>query len=161
MFDFNDDVQRLQIRVATVADWHPELALPSVDTGTLLATAGDWLPMYIGRASAVQELRKIDMCAVIWGYWDMRTSRLLSVWLPLTCGCRVAAQRAYRLPQGGGCADSQGPSSGTASGSGRRLVSTRVGVRCFDGTAVSPGFKPVQLTQRYGGILAYHLFRSP
>ena len=36
----------------------------------------------------------------------MRTSRLLSVWLPLTCGCRVAATRVS-ITAGGGCADSQ------------------------------------------------------
>ncbi len=81
MFDFNDDVQRLQIRVATVADWHPELALPSVDTGTLLATAGDWLPMYIGEPRPSRSCARLICVPLYGGYWDMRTSRLLSVWL--------------------------------------------------------------------------------
>ena len=67
MFDFNDDVQALQTRIATLAEWHPELNLPQVDTGSVLATAAEWLPMYIGKANTAQELKKIDMTAVIRG----------------------------------------------------------------------------------------------
>ncbi|MCR5710578.1 MAG: ATP-dependent helicase HrpB, partial [Bacteroidales bacterium] len=48
MFDFNDAVDTLQRRIATVAAWHPELDLPDVSTDALLQRAGEWLPAYIG-----------------------------------------------------------------------------------------------------------------
>ena len=44
MFDFNEDVSRLQQRIAIVAQWHPELSLPDVTVDRLLATAQEWLP---------------------------------------------------------------------------------------------------------------------
>ncbi|MDE6447093.1 MAG: ATP-dependent helicase HrpB, partial [Muribaculaceae bacterium] len=90
MFDFNDDVQQLQIRVATVAEWHPELNLPPVDTDTLLSTASEWLPLYIADASTVQELRKIDICTVIQGIIGYEASQTVE---------RLAPSH-FRLPGG-------------------------------------------------------------
>lgn len=150
MFDFNDDVQRLQIRVATVADWHPELALPSVDTGTLLATAGDWLPMYIGRASAVQELRKIDMCAVIWGilgYENQQTVERLApshLRLPGGRNARIDYRRGADAPVvRARLQDCFGLRETPRLDEGRRPVLMEL---------LSPGFKPVQLTQDMEGF---------
>ena len=37
-------VEQVQRRVAQVAAWHPEMALPDVSTEHLLSTAADWLP---------------------------------------------------------------------------------------------------------------------
>ena len=58
-------VEQVQRRVAQVAAWHPELALPDVSTEHLLSTAADWLPFYLeegGRVkSSVQELRKLNI----------------------------------------------------------------------------------------------------
>ena len=58
-------VEQVQRRVAQVAAWHPELALPDVSTEHLLSTATDWLPFYLeegGRVkSSVQELRKLNL----------------------------------------------------------------------------------------------------
>ena len=63
-------VEQVQRRVAQVAAWHPELALPDVSTEHLLSTAADWLPLYLeegGRVkTSVQELRKLNLADIIW-----------------------------------------------------------------------------------------------
>lgn len=65
MLDFNDDVKTLQRRVGIVSEWHPELGLPDISTGAVLESCGDWLPMYIGRASTLAELKKIDIAQAL------------------------------------------------------------------------------------------------
>ena len=63
-------VEQVQRRVAQVAAWHPEMALPDVSTEHLLSTAADWLPFYLeegGRVkTSVQELRKLNLADIIW-----------------------------------------------------------------------------------------------
>ena len=68
MLDFNEAVGNLQRRVAAVSLWHPELGLPDLSTAALLPCAGEWLEPFLGRATTVQELRKIDLCAVLWAF---------------------------------------------------------------------------------------------
>lgn len=150
MFDFNDDVQRLQLRLATVADWHPELALPPVDTDTLLAGAADWLPLYIGKASAVPELRKIDMCAVIWGLLDyerqMAVDRIAPSRFALPCGrsVRIDYRRGAEAPVvRARLQDCFGLTDTPRLDGGTRPVLMEL---------LSPGFKPVQLTQDMAGF---------
>ena len=150
MFDFNDDVQQLQIRVATVADWHPELNLPPVDTDTLLATAADWLPLYIAEASTVQELRKIDISTVIQGIIGFDAFQTVE---------RLAPSR-FRLPGG------RNARIDYRRGAAAPVVKARL-QDCFglhrtpcldDGRRpvlmelLSPGYKPVQLTQDMEGF---------
>ena len=67
MLDFSDAVSDLQRRVATVQAWHPELELPDLSTDAFLARAAEWLPLYAGKATSAAQLRKIDLCAVMWG----------------------------------------------------------------------------------------------
>ena len=66
MFDFSDDVGNLQRRISLAAAWHPELDLPDVSQEALLGNAGEWLPGFAGKASTVAELRRINLCEVIW-----------------------------------------------------------------------------------------------
>ena len=66
LFDFNDAVQNLQRRVAAVAAWHPELELPDLATEAVLGRAGEWVPLFIGKASSVAQLKKIDLTTVLW-----------------------------------------------------------------------------------------------
>lgn len=144
MFDFNDGVRRLQTRIATVAGWHPELELPKVDTSTLLDTAVEWLPLYIGDADTVAELRKIDLCQVIWGLLPYELQRQVDDIAPshlrLPCGRNVridyrpAAEHpvvSARLQDCFGLLDTP------MLDGGRRPVLMEL---------LSPGFKPVQLT---------------
>ena len=150
MFDFNADVQRLQTRLATVAQWHPELDIPSAETADLLAEAPQWLPLYAPRATTVQDLRKIDLCAVIWGRLDYATQ----------CAVDRLAPTHIKLPGG------RNARVEYRRGADAPVVSARL-QDCFgllqtprldDGSRpvlmelLSPGFKPVQLTQDMEGF---------
>ncbi|MDE5902733.1 MAG: ATP-dependent helicase HrpB [Muribaculaceae bacterium] len=150
MFDFNDDVQQLQIRVATVADWHPELNLPPVDTDTLLATAAEWLPLYIADASTVQELRKIDIRTVIQGIIGFEAYQTVERLAP--SHFRLPGGRNARIDYRRGAAapivkarlqDCFGLHHTPRLDDGRRPVLMEL---------LSPGYKPVQLTQDMEGF---------
>ena len=150
MFDFNEDVTRLQQRIATVAEWHPEFDLPVVTTEHLLNTASEWLPMYMGRATTVQELRKIDICEVVKGVVGYELMQRVD----------SIAPTHLRLPGGRNARIDYRP------GNPVPVVSARLqdclglfdtprldgGTRPVLMELLSPGFKPVQLTQDLRGF---------
>ncbi len=150
MFDFNEDVTRLQQRIATVAEWHPELDLPVVTTEHLLNTASEWLPMYMGRATTVQELRKIDICEVIKGVVGYELMQRVDSIAPTHL--RLLGGRTARIDY--------------RPGNPVPVVSARLqdclglldtprldgGTRPVLMELLSPGFKPVQLTQDLRGF---------
>lgn len=150
MFDFNDDVQSLQIRMAVASGWHPELGLPDVSTERILASAGEWLPLYIGEASAVAELRKIDMCGVILGLLTYEQRQSLDriapthVKLPSGRNARIQYRRGAEAPVvSARLQDCFGMKTTPLVDEGRRPVLMEL---------LSPGFKPVQLTQDMEGF---------
>ena len=142
-------VEQVQRRVAQVAAWHPELALPDVSTEHLLSTAADWLPFYLeegGRVkSSVQELRKLNLAEIIWNLLPYKAQqevdRLAPTHIEVPTGSRIridyrtgaeAPVLSVRLQECFGmertpCVDD-----------GKRPVLMEL---------LSPGFKPVQLTQ--------------
>lgn len=158
MFDWNEEVQRLQRRVAKVREWHPELGLPDLSTEHLMLTANEWLPLYIevnGKtATSAQELKKINLCEALTGVlynFQMATApevngvmlvdRFAPSHVQVPTGSRIRID--YRV------------------GSDAPVLSVRL-QECFgmehtptvnDGKQpllmelLSPGFKPVQLTQ--------------
>ena len=142
-------VEQVQRRVAQVAAWHPELALPDVSTEYLLSTAADWLPFYLeegGRVkTSVQELRKLNLAEIIWNILpyeaQLEVDRLAPTHIEVPTGSHIHID--YR------------------SGAEAPVLSVRL-QECFgmertpcvdDGRQpllmelLSPGFKPVQLTQ--------------
>lgn len=145
MFTFSDEVQGLQRRVAAVSEWHPELSLPSLATDAVLQRAAEWLPFYGQGATNVATLRKIDMQAVLWSLLSYEqqqaVDRLAPSHLTMPNGRRHRVE--YRQ--------------------GAELPILRIRLQeCFgmmdtprvDGgqrpillELLSPGFKPVQLTQ--------------
>ena len=142
-------VEQVQRRVAQVAAWHPELALPDVSTEHLLSTATDWLPFYLeegGRVkSSIQELRKLNLAEIIWNLLpyeaQQEVDRLAPTHIEVPTGSRIridyhtraeAPVLSVRLQECFGmertpCVDD-----------GKRPVLMEL---------LSPGFKPVQLTQ--------------
>lgn len=160
MFDFNDDVSRLIQRIATVAVWHPELELPDVSVDSLLETAHEWLPLYIGEATTVRELKRIDMCQVVWGL--LSYDRQLAV--------DSIAPAHYRLPNGRNVrldyrvgADSPVLSARLEDCFGiRETPRVDGGKRPLLMELLSPGYKPVQLTKDIAGFwrTTYHEVRK-
>ena len=145
MLDFSDEVGNLQRRVAAVAAWHPELELPDLSTDAVIQRASDWLPPFLGKATTAQELNKIDLSQALWTLLDYRqqqaVDRLAPTHITVPTGSRIRVE--YRQ--------------------GAELPILRVRLQeCFgltdtprvdDGKKqvlmelLSPGFKPVQLTQ--------------
>ena len=149
MFTWGDGIERLQRRVQTVAEWHPELHVPDISTRHLLDTAHEWLPFYLEQGprliTSVDMLRKIDMAEVAWALipYDMqqRIDQLAPTHVTVPTGSRIRID--YRI------------------GAEAPVLSVRL-QECF-GMAhtpcvdnghhpllmelLSPGFKPVQLTQ--------------
>ena len=142
-------VEQVQRRVAQVAAWHPEMALPDVSTEHLLSTAADWLPFYLeegGRVkTSVQELSKLNLAEIIWNILpyeaQLEVDRLAPTHIEVPTGSHIRID--YR------------------SGAEAPVLSVRL-QECFgmertpcvdDGRQpllmemLSPGFKPVQLTQ--------------
>ena len=142
-------VEQVQRRVAQVAAWHPEMALPDVSTEHLLSTAAQWLPFYLeegGRVkTSVQELRKLNLANIIWNILpyeaQLEVDRLAPTHIEGPTGSHIRID--YR------------------SGAEAPVLSVRL-QECFgmertpcvdDGRQpllmelLSPGFKPVQLTQ--------------
>ncbi len=150
MFDFNDEVQALQLRIAVASSWHHELELPDVTTETLLAKTAEWLPLYIGQASTVQELRKLDMTQVILGLLSYDQQQALEriapsrITLPSGRNVRIQYRKGAEAPVvSARLQDCFGLMSTPRIDEGRRQVLMEL---------LSPGFKPVQLTQDMEGF---------
>jgi len=144
MLDFSDEVQNLQRRVATVAAWHPELDLPDLGTETVLASAREWLPLYLGKATTVAELRRIDLHAALWALLtypqQQAVEHLAPSHITVPTGSRIRVEYRQgadapvvrvRLQECFGLQDTPRVDGG------RRPVLMEL---------LSPGFKPVQLT---------------
>lgn len=150
MFDFDADCRRMQIRIATLAAWHPELELPDVSDDALLRDAGRWLPLYGGSARSVAELRKIDMAAAIWGllsYEQQQAAERLAperVKLPGGRSVRIDYRQGAEAPVvSARLQDCFGLLETPRLDGGRRPVLMEL---------LSPGFKPVQLTSDMAGF---------
>ena len=149
MFDWNESVHRLQLRVAQVAEWHPELEIPDLSTEHLLTTARAWLPFYLEEGgkmkTSVTELKKLNLCEILWNIlpYDLQQEidRLAPTHIRVPSGSNIRID--YRL------------------GAEAPVLSVRL-QECFGMTStptvvagrqplllelLSPGFKPVQLTQ--------------
>lgn len=149
MLDWTEDVKRLQRRVAQVALWHPELPIPDLSTEHLMQTAASWLLFYLDEGgklkTSISELKKIDLASVLWNIipYDMQQEidRLAPTHIQVPSGSRIRID--YRM------------------GAEAPVLSVRL-QECFgmektpcvnDGKQpllmelLSPGFKPVQLTQ--------------
>jgi len=70
MFDFNDEVRMLQLRIAMVARWHPELELPPVTVQDLLNAPERWIPLVANGVRTASELKKANLCRAIWSLLD-------------------------------------------------------------------------------------------
>jgi ATP-dependent helicase HrpB len=142
MLDFSDEVRNLQRRIAFVASRHSEVSLPAVDTETICKSAVEWGPLFIGKATTTNELKKTDLCEVIWSRLtyeqQIMVEQLAPAHIVVPTGSRIRLD--YRI--------------------GAEVPVLRVRLQeCFglldtprvDGSPVlmellSPGFKPVQLT---------------
>lgn len=149
MLDWNEHVQQLQRRVAQVALWHPELGIPDISTPTLMSTAQEWLPFYLEQGerikSSTAELKKINLQEVLWALipyeLQQEIEKLAPTHIKVPTGSRIrvdyrvgaeAPVLSVRLQECFGLAETPRVNGG------KQLVLMEL---------LSPGFKPVQLTQ--------------
>ena len=150
MLDFSDEVGNLQRRVAAVASWHPELSLPDLSADAVLKRAADWLPPFLGKATTVQELKKIDLTQALWSLLDYGQQQAVERFAPshitVPTGSRIRVEYRQgaelpvlrvRLQECFGLTDTPRVDDG------KRPVLMEL---------LSPGFKPVQLTQDLGSF---------
>lgn len=149
MFNFDDKVECLQRRVETVALWHPELDLPNLGTESVLAHAKDWLPFFLEnngqlKTSAV-EMKKINLCEALWTLLtydqQMAVDRLAPTHIAVPTGSKIRLDYrpgtevpvlCVRLQECFGLTDTPCVNDG------------QIPVLM---ELLSPGYKPVQLTQ--------------
>lgn len=149
MFDFSEEVERLQRRVQCVSSWHPELELPDLGVEAVLARAEEWLPFYLddnGRLmTTVAEMKKIDLSSALWSLLtyeqQQEVDRLAPTHAVVPTGSKIRLDYrqgaeypvlSVRLQECFGLTDTPRVDDG------RRPVLMEL---------LSPGFKPVQLTQ--------------
>lgn len=145
----DNDVQRLQRRVAQVAEWHPELNVPNISTEHLLATADTWLPFYLDEGGRVKttanELRRLNLADILWNIlpYDIQkeVDRLAPTHIVVPTGSHIRID--YR----------QGAEAPVLSVRLQECFGMEQTPRVNEGRQpvlmelLSPGFKPVQLTQ--------------
>ena len=149
MFDFSEEVERLQRRVRCVSSWHPELELPDLGVEAVLARAEEWLPFYLddnGRLmTTAAEMKKIDLSSALWSLLtyeqQQEVDRLAPTHAVVPTGSKIRLDYrqgaeypvlSVRLQECFGLTDTPRVDDG------RRPVLMEL---------LSPGFKPVQLTQ--------------
>lgn len=144
MLDFSDEVQNLQRRVAAVAQWHPELELPDLGTESVLGSAPEWLPLYMGKATSAAELKKIDLKQALWGLlsYGQQTAveRLAPSHIEVPTGSKIRVE--YRI-------GAEAPVLRVRLQECFGLLDTPTvdgGTKAVLMELLSPGFKPVQLT---------------
>ncbi len=149
IFDFSEEVEKLQIRIATVAAWHPELDIPDLSTVEVLRRSSEWIPFFAENngkpMTTANELKKVDMKSVIWSLLSyeqqQEIERLAPSHITVPTGSRIrvdyrigaeAPVLCVRLQECFGLTDTPRVNDG------KQPVLMEL---------LSPGFKPVQLTQ--------------
>lgn len=149
MLDWNEKVKRLQQRVAKVKQWHPEMNVPDLTTEHLLSTASEWLPFYLEQEGKLRtttaELKKLDLAEMLWAQIPYEQQEEINHLAPTH----------IEVPSGSHIRIDYRP------GAEAPVLSVRL-QECFGMTQtprvdngkrplllelLSPGFKPVQLTQ--------------
>ena len=149
MLDWNEQVQHLQRRVAKVSEWHPELGIPDLSTEHLMETAKDWLTIYLEENGKVKastaELKKLNLSEILWNAipYDLQQEidRLAPTHIKVPTGSHIridyrqgaeAPVLSVRLQECFGMAETP------CVNEGKQPILMEL---------LSPGFKPVQLTQ--------------
>lgn len=144
----DDDVARLQRRVAQVAQWHPELMLPDVSTEHLMQTAAEWLPLYLRDGGKLRtssaELKKLNLSEMIWNIIPYEQQKEIDeiapthIQVPTGSKIRIDYRQGAEVPiLSVRLQECFGMDSTPCVDRGRRPLLMEL---------LSPGFKPVQLT---------------
>lgn len=149
LLEWDEAVRGLQRRVSVLKGWHPEMDLPDLSTPHLLSSVREWLPPFLygpGKIISTQAaLKRINLHDALWSLIPFQTQeeidRLAPVFIQVPSGSRIridyregaqAPVLSVRLQECFGLEDTP-----RVDGGKRSLLLE----------LLSPGFKPVQLTQ--------------
>lgn len=65
LLNFNEATQQWQNRVLSLRKWNPQDGWPDVSTATLLETNGEWLRPYLNQVKKPEDLKKINLAEVL------------------------------------------------------------------------------------------------
>lgn len=145
LLNWSEAMEQLQHRVALVAQWHPELGLPDMSEEAILSATHDWLPFALGRATTTAELKKIPLeeatlCLLTYDQ-QQALARYAPTHVTVPTGSKIridyraeasAPVLSVRLQECFGMTDTPRINEG------KQLLLMEL---------LSPGYKPVQLTQ--------------
>ncbi len=144
LLDFNEEVTQWQNRVLSLKKWRPNAGWPDVSTSTLLITNNDWLSPYLNDITKPAQLKKIDLATVLQHHLSIdkqeALKRLAPAKLHVPSGSQIEIKYradgmppvlAVRIQEVFGLAETPTVNKGKTS------VLLHL---------LSPGFKPVQIT---------------
>jgi len=144
LLDFNEQVTQWQNRVLSLKKWQPNEGWPDVSTPTLLMTNHEWLSLYLNEIKKPAQLKKIDLVTVLQHHLNFKLQEKLDQLAPsklkVPSGSHI--QISYR-------ADGMSPVLAVRIQEVFGLAETpkvakgEVSVLLH---LLSPGFKPVQIT---------------
>ncbi|MDR3581084.1 MAG: ATP-dependent helicase HrpB [Oryzomonas sp.] len=155
LLDMGEAVRRMQGRVALLRRVLPEEGWPDLSDGTLLETLDEWLMPHLEGVRTAQQLRALDVAALLLGLLDYRSQRLLDELAPthldVPSGSRIRLDYAagdwpvlaVKLQELFGLVDTP------------TIARGRVGVLLH---LLSPAGRPIQVTRDLKGFWngAYH-----
>jgi ATP-dependent helicase HrpB len=155
LLDMGEPVRRLQGRVALLRRALPEEGWPDLSDGNLLETLEEWLAPHLEGVRTAQQLRALDVAALLAGLLDYRSQRFLDDLAPthlhVPSGSRIRLDYAagdwpvlaVKLQELFGLADTP------------TIARGRVGVLLH---LLSPAGRPIQVTRDLKGFWngAYH-----
>ncbi|MGF1738560.1 ATP-dependent helicase HrpB [Photobacterium satsumensis] len=92
--------EALLLRARCAAEWLPELALPALDDGALLAEASEWLLPYMNGMRTLKALERIDLLAALEARLGWDKKQALDNALPTHYTVPTGSRYAIRYQQG-------------------------------------------------------------
>lgn len=145
LLDWNEAHEQWQARVLSLRKWRPEQSWPDVSNEGLLTTAEEWLAPYLTNASNRQDFKRLDLNTILLGMlpWEMQQqfARLVPEKMQVPSGSMIKIEYS---PQGESpvvkvrLQEVFGLNETPTVNEGRTKVILHL---------LSPGYKPVQVTQ--------------
>nr|WP_319502739.1 ATP-dependent helicase HrpB [uncultured Draconibacterium sp.] len=82
LLDFNPDVEQWQNRIISLRQWDSNIDWPDVSTSHLLATNYEWLSPYLADVKKPEDLKKIDLKKVLQNHLSYDLQQLLNKLAP-------------------------------------------------------------------------------
>lgn len=154
MFNWTGESQQLQRRVQLVSMWHSDICMPDISTETLINSVNEWLPFYLKQdgklRTTITQLKDINIHDVMWALLPYESQQLVDTLAPTHI--RVPSGSNLRIDYRNGTdipvlsvrlQECFGMKDTPRINNGRQPLLMEL---------LSPGFKPVQLTQDLGNF---------